>query len=199
MKKTIIKTAVITLLTVIILLSALFGLFFFFFPGTLAKIADKMGNYSFAVSMFERQYLIDKKYDSLKDILIKINEEKDAEKTDKYSTIFIGDEKYISYVKENAAHLFLTEEKTHEFFYGKCVISKVNDKSFSSAIEYAREFIESFSYTEYNPARIVIAEKLSVLSSSEKATLKGMIENYRNSSSPTEKELARINSDLNSL
>ena len=181
------------------MLSALFGLMWGVFPGTLARIADKMGNYSFAVSMYERQYLIDKKYDSLKDILIKINEEKDAEKTDKYSTIFIGDEKYISYVKENAVHLFLTEEKTHEFFYGKCVISKVNDKSFSSAIEYARKFIDSFSYTEYNPARIVISEKLSVLSSSEKAALKSMIENYKNSSSPTENELVRINSDLNSL
>lgn len=56
MKKIIIKTAMITLASVIVLLALAFGIASLAFPKNMSQICENMGNYKLAASYAERQY-----------------------------------------------------------------------------------------------------------------------------------------------
>jgi len=199
MKKTILKTALITLGSVIFALAAVFGVMALFFPGALADVFDKAGDYSFSVAMYERQYNADKSLESLKNLVIKLDEEKNAEKTDKYSTIFVDDSGYSDYVAENGVDLFGSVELSNEYFFGKCVISKVNGGGFDKALTYTEKYLETFGYTEFNPARLTISQKINSLSAENKTALKDYLEDYRSSHTLSADETARINGDISLL
>lgn len=56
MKKIVLKTAIITLASVIALLALAFGIASLAFPGNMSVICEDMGNYKLAASYAERQY-----------------------------------------------------------------------------------------------------------------------------------------------
>ena len=197
MKKLILKTALITLLCIVVVVGAIFGFLVWLSPKTLASVFDKLGNYAFSVSMYEREYNNTKNLSDLSVLVIKLNQNIDGEKTEKYSLLMITDVNYIDYVKTTGKVEFYTELSAHEYYYGKAVSSMMQNDKFEDAIFYADKFVDEFGYSEHNPYRIIISSELNSLSISEKLEISQNLQSYI--SSATSEELVRINKDASLL
>ena len=97
MKKLVIKTAVITIVSLLGAVIVAFGAFAMFAPGSVAEFFDGVGSYSTSVFFYERQFEKSADFEDLALLVNKIDDEKDAERADKYLLLFINHEEFNSY------------------------------------------------------------------------------------------------------
>ena len=84
LKKLVIKTAVITLASILVALAITFGAFATFAPRSLAVFFDGVGNYSASVFFYEKQYVKSQSFDDLVYLVDRIDDDNDQVRAKKY-------------------------------------------------------------------------------------------------------------------
>lgn len=143
MKKLVIKTASITLASIILFVGVLFGALAIFTPKTLGKFFDGMGGEDTAIFFYEKQYNKKQRNEDLFVLVDKLNAYDDEEKTYKYSKILI----------ENVEFSSLSDA---EFYYGKFAVSAVECGKIEDGLKKSVQFIKDNGYTTHNPLRTII-------------------------------------------
>ncbi len=186
MKKLIIKTAVITLISIIGAASIVLGALMIFAPGTSAKMFDGFGMDKAAFKFYENQY---EKSENIKDLAViidKIDEKETPTKAEDYCLEFIEHEGYSDYIEKYGAKNFGSKTKAHEFYYGKLVIARVKLAKTQDAFDDAYDFFRKFGgYTEGNPYRTIVYEMGDSLTESDLTKLKTQIRIRKNTSNET--------------
>ena len=150
MKKLVIKTALITLASIVALMAILFGVFALFFPKTLATSFDKAGSYGASMYFYEKQYEKSSSMDDLYTLCVKVNPYTDGQRAEKYLTEFAEKSNFYSYCRNLDSGEVVSNE---EYFEGKLVtvlyLKGGVDAGIPKAIQFIRE--GNKKYTEYNP------------------------------------------------
>ena len=97
MKKLVIKTAVITIVSLLGAVIIAFGAFASFAPGSVAGFFDGVGNYSASVFFYERQFERSNEFSDLANLVNKIDDENDNERAVKYLSLFINHDEFENY------------------------------------------------------------------------------------------------------
>ena len=90
MRKLVIKTAFITLASILVALAITFGAFVTFAPRSLADFFDGVGNYSASVFFYEKQYIKTESFEDLVELVNQIDDANDGERAEKYLGVLIN-------------------------------------------------------------------------------------------------------------
>lgn len=155
MKKLVLKTAGITLAVIIMIAGLIFGAFAIFSPKTLAKFFDGAGNYSLSVIFYEKQYNKTQDISDLYVLSVKLDDEKDAEKTQKYLAEFLSSEG----VKDYCANFdnIGSGIKTYDYLNGKYVCALYSVKGITDTIIYLENSVKT-DYNDFNGYSILLGE-----------------------------------------
>lgn len=151
MKKLVLKTAFITLASILGAIILVSGIFLLFIPKPVASFFESMGNYSASMSFYEKQYNNTKSDQDLWNICLKVDEYGDSARAEKYlhkfatSSNFEKNCKTLDQSKSNGY-----SQTTEEFIEGKLVIAVYKNKGIDKAIDVATQCVAE-DYTVYNP------------------------------------------------
>ena len=157
MKKLVLKTALITLCSIIALLGILYGVFALFFPKTLAKTFEALGSDNAAIRYYEKQY---EKTEDLQDLITlcaKLDVYEDTERAEKYLTILVAKPGFYSTCLDSDVSGQISNE---EYFEGKWVVATYLKDGIERGIEKALYSIRNgnYRYSEYNPFHILYTD-----------------------------------------
>ncbi len=156
MKKLILKTALITLASVIGLSAVIYGVFALCFPLSLANLFENMGMDGVAVAYYRLNYEKTGDIVDLGDVCVKIEISDNAKKAERYILELVEHKDFNSYCTEKDSEK--SPIKSRDFFYGKLVIASKKNSGIEKAIERAKNCV-SEDYTEFNPFRLMISEE----------------------------------------
>ena len=195
MKKLVIKTICFTLGGIILLLGLLYGALAIFSPKTLANFFDGVGFERLALKNYEREYNKTEEILDLYELVVKLDEEDNAEKCEKYSLALISSENFDALCAlldgENAS------VTTKEFVSSKYALSLFYGNKFSDSINFAKEYFDVNGYTSFSPFRVLVSEGKDIFTLEQKQDLIGKLTELVSVASASEQVL--INSDINSL
>lgn len=157
MKKLVLKTTLFTLLAVLCTLAVLFGIFTLFFPKNIASVADQMGNYGVSVFYYEKAYEKSNSVNDLYQLVLKLDEEADCEKTSKYANELLCRSDFS--VVENQG-----SPSTREYVSAKYAKSAFLKGDVTSAISFCENYVLTYGYSEYNPFTVSIGSVVKNLS-----------------------------------
>lgn len=192
MKKLVVKTIIITLVSVLGAFAITVGALCLFSPATCASFFDGVGNYSASVFFYEKHY--DKTGDItvLDTLYIKSYQAEDYERAEKYLFTLISHDDFESHCDESADSETLSDK---EYYYSSYALVLAKNGNESQAISTSETFVNGNGYTKYNPFRALVNEyKLDATLS---ATLKDKIETIKGGL--TGAQLTYANEDLNKL
>lgn len=169
LKRLVIKTSLITLASFIGALVITFSALCLFAPATLAGFFDDVGSYSASVFFYEKQCDISGDVKDLEKLFIKVNQKGDYVATERIAKKIIEHKDFESYSIEDK-----------EYYYGYYVLSLAKNGKFTNAIESSSVFVERYSYTEFNPFRVLITDYVKEDMTEQKAQLKTAIESTTN-------------------
>ena len=160
MKKLILKTALLTLATLICLSAMLYGFFALFFPVKIANLLDGLGREDVAIAYYELEYQKTSEIDDLVNICTRLDARNDSHKAQKYLEALVEHEEFEEFCskrdKENKNPL-----TSRDFFYGKLFIATKVCDGIDEAIAVGEDAINigHNQYNEYNPFRIALNEQ----------------------------------------
>ncbi len=174
MSKLIMKTAAITLGALIALMALIFGALVIFSPKTIASTAEKFGNDKVAVSFYEKQYLKTNSQQDLLTLCIKLDENQDYAKTQKYITILQGSADYYLICDSNDGEN--AEISTAEYLNGKLAIATFYASGLEQALTVAETLVkQSVGYTKNNPFSALISSVYTQLDKAELTLIRDKI------------------------
>lgn len=182
MKKIIIRSALITLVGLIVLGIVLYFVIGSASPKTLATFYEKVSNYEISVKYFEKQYIKTESEEDLLTLTFKLDEEKDADKTNEYIELFFKKDNYKELCeKKDRADYRLTDKyvTTKQYLEKKNVVALYNKGEFNVALEKAYVYCEGV-YNEFNPLTMFISSKYSTFSIDQKNKIKEQLEQFIN-------------------
>lgn len=195
MKKLIIKTICFTLGAIMLLMGLLYGALAIFSPKTLANFFDGVGFERLALKNYEREYNKTEDILDLYELVVKLDEEKNAEKCEKYSLVLISSENF------DALCALLDGEDstitTKEFVSSKYALALLYGGKFSDSANFAKDYFDENGYTSFSPFRVLVSEGRAVFSAQQKQSLAEKLNEALLVASASEQVL--INSDINSL
>lgn len=156
MKKLILKTALITLASVIGLSAVVYGVFALCFPLSLANLFENMGMDSVAVAYYRLNYEKTGDIADLGDVCVRIEISDNAKKAESYILELVEHKDFNSYCSEKDSEK--SPIKSRDFFYGKLVVASKKNSGIEKAIEHAKSCI-SAGYTNFNPFRLMISQE----------------------------------------
>ena len=189
MKNIVLKTALMTLALVFALIIMVFGVLTLWFPKTLINISSDMGMRSVAVWYSERAYEKSNSESDLKDLLFRANQNKDYDRTVKYSSEFFSTDTYKS-----------LNIQDKNYFAGHYAVALYNVGTESSVIF---NFIDGYNQGEYavnNPYEYLVYsfdKNESKYDSAFLTALKTCLEDKK--SGLADDNLARINESISVL
>lgn len=170
MKKLVIKTSLITLASIIVALSAVFGAFCLFAPASVAVFFDGVGNYSASVFFYEKQYEKSGDILDLDALFIKSYGVKDYGRSERYLGELINHDNFESLLSKDDA---LSDK---EYYYGCYVLSLAKNGKIDKACEVSQEFVSENGYTKHNPLSTLVLEYVDEnTAENEKQTIKSAI------------------------
>ncbi len=191
MTKLVLKTVAITLASVIGALALTFGALALFSPVSIAKAFDAMGGYSSAVYFYELQYNKTGSVEDLAYLTIKIDDDNDTARAEKYLAELIEHKDFSS--------LCQSEEQgavsSKEFYYGEYALALAKNDKVDKAIETANAFVVTNGYTDFNPFSVLLFEYGAYLSNADLDQIKEKIQGY----SLSGKELEKANVDISHI
>ncbi len=171
MKKLILKTALITLASILCVFLLVFGALALFSPITLANLFDRMGGYSSSIHFYESQYDKTGDIDDLSVLVLKIDHESDSELAEEYLAELVSHKDFNEFcVREEGGEI-----SNKEFYYGKYAVALAKNSKLDKSIEVANAFVEDNGYTNYNPFSILLMEYGENLSETQLTELGGHI------------------------
>lgn len=158
MKKLILKTSLLTLAGVILIGALTFYAISIFSPLTVAKAFDKVDNYKISVHYYEKQYENTEDYEEdLKNLCIKIDEQEDSERAEKYLKLLCEDYKFKKFCQNT--QLKMGEMSVAEYFYCKYTSAVLTNHGEEKAIEVANDYAKLFTHTRYEPLKVLNLNK----------------------------------------
>lgn len=148
MKKLVIKTALITIACLLVLAILIYGILAIFSPKTLATVYQNFGNDSLSVKYTEKQYNKTKDIEDLYLLCVKLDYERDSEKTEEYTAILTSLTEYNGFCKEKDNEVG-SVIKTHELIEGKFVCAVYKNGGIEKTVETAKGLICE-EYSKYN-------------------------------------------------
>ena len=185
MTKLVLKTVVITLIAVLGACSVIFGSLVLFAPVTVADFASGMGMYKTAIYCYEKQYGKSDNIDDLAVLILKIDEQKDSEKSEKYLEIMCNRVDYAEYCNVSDSNIGGAQVSLDEFYRGKYAVALVKNGKFEIAINVAKGYASEKGYTNFNPFSVIIAELGRQLTAEQLGTLRTEINAYVNGAQGT--------------
>lgn len=158
MKNLVLKTVAITIASIIGFFALLFGVFALFFPRVIADVAAKVGNYSVAVTFYERQYKLTGTATDLADLIETLDEDKDSAKTAEYALVFLSDFKgYDEFIENAGKSRFGSAIAAEEYYYAKLVRTDMSEKNYDTVLVFARKFFAKNGYSQRNPYSVIVS------------------------------------------
>ena len=148
MKKLVLKTALITLGSIVGALCILYGVFALFFPLNMANFLDSLGIQKGAVSFYELHYEKTGDISDLGVLCVKVDELEDSARADKYISLLVEDDgfnSYLAFFDEGGNSLI----SGRDFFYGKLAIAKQKMGGVDEFITFATDAVKD-GYSEFN-------------------------------------------------
>jgi hypothetical protein len=148
MKKLVLKTALITLGSIVGALCLLYGVFALFFPLNMANFLDSIGMQKGAVSFYELHYERTEDISDLGVLCVKVDELEDSVRAEKYIDLLVSDKGFNDYlISFDEGNVNLISGR--DFFYGKLAIAKQKTGGVEKFLSFALDSIED-GYNEYN-------------------------------------------------
>ena len=194
MTKLVLKTVAITLVAVLGAGMILFGSLALFAPLSVANFFDGMGMQNVAVKYYEKQYGKSESVEDLAVLILKLDEESDSVKSEKYLKIMIEKDEYSSYCQAQDSINNGGKVSQDEYYKGKYALSLVRNEKFDVAVSVAKDYVLENGYTDYNPFSVIIAELGMALTDAQLNTIKTEILNYKSSNQD-----AAISADLTAI
>lgn len=175
LNKLILKTASITLASIIAVSVLLFGAFWLFAPSTLAKAFNGLGNYSASIYFYKVQYDKTGSINDLSNLVINVNEKLDPEFAMENLGKLIMHADFDEFCKTQ-------DEKgdskinTAEYYYGKYATLLARNGKMGNALTVCKMYVEDYFYTDYNPYKVILFELGSILSKQDLELMKTSIE-----------------------
>ncbi|MBQ7340449.1 MAG: hypothetical protein IJW43_06315 [Clostridia bacterium] len=192
MKKLILKTALITLASVIGLSAVIYGVFALCFPLSLANLFENMGMDSVAVAYYRLNYEKTGDILDLADVCVKIDVNDNSKKAESYILELVEHKDFSSYCIDKDEEK--SPIKSRDFFYGKLVVASKKNSGIEKAIEHAKKCV-SEGYTEFNPFRLMITEE-NLLEREDLVLVKEELTELRQSISLTEEVILEEDLEL---
>ena len=148
MKNLVLKTALITLGSIVDALCILYGVFALFFPSNMANFLDNIGMQKASVSFYELQYEKTEDLLDLGTLCLKVDALDDNERAQKYLELLTSHEDFNDYLlafDESNQNLITGRE----FFYGKLAIATQKTSGVDEFLILANSLVED-GYTEFN-------------------------------------------------
>ena len=161
MKDLIVKTAVITLASIVSLLAITFGALSIITPKTVADIFDNLGAKGASIFLYQMNY---ERTDDIQDLISIIDKayvNEDSSDQEKYLDMLITREDFNSFCSASDRENFGKDDydiTTKEFYYGYYVRVLYKNAQFDKAIEVSNEFVSSNGYTRFNPLTTLLDE-----------------------------------------
>lgn len=166
MKRLVIKTVVITIAAIVVLTTAAYFLTAFISPKTLADGWKSVGNYTFSVKYYEKQYQKTENIEDLANLCIILDVKGDNVRAVKYLKLLTEREDFVKYCENKDAEGGF-KMTTYEYYYGRYTVATYWMKGIDSAVDIAkRVFGSNGKYTENNSFYILLTE-VETLSKSE--------------------------------
>ena len=160
MKKLVVKTAIITLASLICTLLIAFGALAVCAPNYLGRVFDGTGNHSVAVFFYEKQFEKTGNIDDLNTLVLKLDVKGDSQKAEKYYKKIIEHSDFVSLCQSQNSQNGLVGAK--DFYVGQYVLSLAYNGKFDEAVAYSKYHIVAVaSYQKYNPFQTLIYKYLS--------------------------------------
>jgi len=161
MRKTIVKTALITLRVVLTLIILTFTVFSLFFPKVMLNLTSDMGLDGFALTYSEQQYKNSKSLTDLEDLLYRANELNRTDIIVEYSLDMIESDKFEEFSN--------TRQDTGDLSYKSYIIGnylialKDSNENYSVVVQKAKTYFLDFytEYEKYNPFNILVINTAS--------------------------------------
>lgn len=188
MKKIIIRTAVITLCGVLAFIALLYGALTLFAPKALANFWGGLGSDNLAKTFSEKQYEKTEDISDLYNLIVVLDAEEDAEKVVLYTEKLLNEQGFKEFCSQN--DVSGAKISTVQYVSVKYVYSLVSLNQQKKALEFSKEFVSEFGYTEYNPLRTLFNDLLYKLDQETKEeTFYAVIDAYELVTDSAQKEL----------
>ncbi len=155
MKKLILKTALITLGTILAVVCILYGIFALAFPLKMANFFDSLGMADASVSFYELQYENTGAISDLGALCVKIDAQNDCVRAKKYLTLLTEEEEFSTYIKgfdKNNSGSITGEE----YFNGKLAVAHQKAGGVNEFLTFAICTIGE-EYSEFNVFYIALS------------------------------------------
>ena len=148
MKKLIIKTSIITVLSVLVATILLVTTLCIFAPKTVSDYFYGVGNGNLSVRYMEKAYNKNQTAENLEELIFKANENEDYSRVVKYSEIFINREDFVAFI--NAKPSNSGQMTYEEYFYGNYVIALYETGAENEVIFAVADKTVESNYSEYS-------------------------------------------------
>ncbi len=174
MKGLIVKTALITLAIIFSVVLLVVGALSIFSPITLAKGFDGLGCYSLTTYFYEKNYQKSEDIEDLALLAIKLNQDSDGEKAEKYLKELVRHENFNEFcASEQGGNVY-----NKEFYTGKYAVVLVKNSKLIDAIDVADVFVLENGYTDFNPYSVLLIECGKNLSVEDLNLIKGKLTTF---------------------
>ena len=153
LKKLVIKTALITLASLIGAMTIAFGATAICAPGFTAGFFDGVGNYSAAVFFYEKQYQKTSDVDDLVVLVDNIDYRWDLNSAEKYLNLLLAHVDFDDFCAQNQNGF-----SQKEYYYGNYALVLAKKGKFSVALSVSTIYVNECGYTKYNPYRVLILD-----------------------------------------
>lgn len=157
MTKLVLKTIAITLIAVLGACFITFGSLALFAPKSLADFFDGLGMYKSSIIYYEKQYGKSEDIEDLAVLVLKIDDESDSEKAEKYLKVMIESSDFESYCQAENARSSGLKITLDEFYKGKYAVALVRNDKFDLAMDFANDCVSN-GYKKNNPFSLIISE-----------------------------------------
>ncbi len=174
MKKLVLKTTIITLVSILLCLLIAFGVLAIGFPSIVANGADKIGAKKTAVYFYERQYEKTDKIDDLYVLCFSAFNAQDYKTAEEYFTTLNNKEGFESFCQDR------DEERNSNILSldvcnGALVRSTFETQGLEQALEQATLLVAKWGYAEYSPFLFLLESYGRKLNTSQLTQVKTQI------------------------
>lgn len=194
MTKLVLKTVAITLAAILSACLIAFGSLALFAPAKIAGFFDDLGMYKSSIHYYEKQYGKSESIEDLAVLILKIDEERDAEKEEEYLELMLKHPNFLEYCDGESASSIDPSLSMSDFYKGKYAVALIRNNKFDKAVNFASECV-FHGYANNNPFSIILLEFGSELTKEQLNTLKTKISDFVGGAytSVAESDLAIIN------
>ncbi len=184
MKKLVIKTTFITIISILAVCIIVMSAICAFKPRTIGKMFENLGNYEASQYFYQRQYEKTQEIDDLILLIDNAYEKQDSQKLVVFVRALINSKDFYAYCQSKNSKLAPNQMTTEEYYFGVYVELLLSEGKFDKAIKSAKAYVVKddgsleLGYTKFNPVRVLVSYSLE-LNADQKQKLKNVINGFQ--------------------